>query len=338
MLNRPLSRHVLKDDAVVSSFSREILNHPPDRQQLLKARREYFIDQLLDLFDFQELLLSLRLFNQQCRDQLEALYPAYVAGVGSACPACLNEITSVGLTFGNQIRRMSETCAELEHEPQLQERGHKAGLYFAEKLQQIIGAVLAASLPELDNKESRQLLEKAYSRLEQEYDYKAGLMREFSLRAFTVEEYLSIRAQLLLKSEEHKKKSGSKKEKKAKKTGPVYSVYEEAQSEAEREAVDYPYGDETEHQTPPAGSADIAHPLLYQQLAAWRRLEARELNRPAYTVLSQAALLGICRQPPLNTRELKKIRCIGPKTLEKYGDRLMEIIDSYLGLASAYSN
>ncbi|MDD4429864.1 MAG: AAA family ATPase [Bacteroidales bacterium] len=338
VLNRPLSRHVLKDDAVVSSFSREILNHPPDRQQLLKARREYFIDQLLDLFDFQELLLSLRLFNQQCRDQLEALYPAYVAGVGSACPACLNEITSVGLTFGNQIRRMSETCAELEQEPQLQERVHKAGLYFAEKLQQIIGAVLAASLPELDNKESRQLLEKAYSRLEQEYDYKAGLMREFSLRAFTVEEYLSIRAQLLLKSEEHKKKSGSKKEKKAKKTGPVYSVYEEAQSEAEREAVDYPYGDETEHQTPPAGSADIAHPLLYQQLAAWRRLEARELNRPAYTVLSQAALLGICRQPPLNTRELKKIRGIGPKTLEKYGDRLMEIIDSYLGLASAYSN
>jgi len=29
---------------------------------------------------------------------------------------------------------------------------------------------------------------------------------------------------------------------------------------------------------------------------------------------------------------LKKIRGIGPKTFEKYGERLMEIIDSYLGM------
>ena len=97
---------------------------------------------------------------------------------------------------------MAESCAELEQEPQLQERIQKAGLYFAEKLQNTIGTVLATSLPDLDNKESRQLLEKSFSRLEQEYDYKSGLMREFSIRAFNVEEYLTFRARLLLKSEE----------------------------------------------------------------------------------------------------------------------------------------
>ena len=334
VLNRPLSRYVLKDDAVVSAFSREILSRPPDQQQLIKARREYFIDQLLDLFDFQELLLALRLFNQQCRDLLEIFYPAYVADVSRACPACLNDITSVGLSFGTQIRRMAESCAELEQEPQLQERIQKAGLYFAEKLQNTIGTVLATSLPDLDNKESRQLLEKAYSRLEQEYDYKAGLMHEFSIRAFNVEEYLTFRAQLLLKSEERKKKSSVKKEKKLKKVSPANSSYEEA----EKEAADYQYSEESEQEVSLAGSADITHPLLYQQLAAWRRQEARELGRPAYTVLSQAALLGICRQPPVNTRELKQIRGIGPKTLEKYGERLIEIIDGYLGLASNYSN
>ncbi|MCK9300682.1 MAG: HRDC domain-containing protein, partial [Bacteroidales bacterium] len=108
--------------------------------------------------------------------------------------------------------------------------------------------------------------------------------------------------------------------------------------EAEKEAADYQYSEESEQEVSLAGSADITHPLLYQQLAAWRRQEARELGRPAYTVLSQAALLGICRQPPVNTRELKQIRGIGPKTLEKYGERLIEIIDGYLGLASNYSN
>lgn len=329
VLNRPLSRYVLKDDAVVSAFSREILSHPPDQQQLIKAKQDYFIDQLMDLFDFQELLLALRLFNQQCRDVLEIFYPAYVADVSRACPACLNEITSVGLSFGTQIRRMSEACAELEQEPQLQERVQKAGLYFSEKLQQIIGTVLAANVPELDNKESRQLLENAFNRLEQEFDYKAGLMREFSSRAFTVDIYLSLRAQLLLKSEERKKKSGSKKEKKPKKEPAAVNYYEE---EDESDNPQNRYDDEAETEPVISVSGDITHPQLYRQLAAWRRQEARELGRPAYTVLSQAALLGICRQPPMNTRELKQIRGIGPKTLEKYGERLMEIIDSYLGL------
>ncbi|HPY57415.1 MAG TPA: AAA family ATPase [Bacteroidales bacterium] len=329
VLNRPLNPWALKDDAVVSAFSREILNHPADPQHLLQAKRRYFVDRLLDLFDFQELLLALRLFNRQCRDHLEALYPSYAADVGKACSACVNEITGVGLAFGNQISRISEACAEPEQEPQLQERVQKAGLYFSEKLQGIIGTVLAENLPEMDNKESRQSLENAFNRLEQEFDYKAGLMREFSLRAFSVGDYLNLRAKLLLKSEEPKKKSGSKKEKKPKKESAEVHYYGDNN---EMDASRNSYSDEAYTESVVTVGSDITHPILYGQLTAWRRQEARELGRPAYTVLSQAALLGICRQPPVNTRELKKIRGIGPKTLEKYGERLMEIIDSYLGM------
>jgi superfamily II DNA helicase RecQ len=173
------------------------------------------------------------------------------------------------------------------------------------------------------------LLENAFNRLEQEFDFKAGLMREFSLRAFSVGDYLNLRAKLLLKSEEPKKKSGSKKEKKPKKESAEVHYYGDNN---EMDASRNSYSDEAYTESVVTVGSDITHPILYGQLTAWRRQEARELGRPAYTVLSQAALLGICRQPPVNTRELKKIRGIGPKTLEKYGERLMEIIDSYLGM------
>ena len=70
----------------------------------------------------------------------------------------------------------------------------------------------------------------------------------------------------------------------------------------------------------PFESSDIGNMELYRALVEWRRKEAADQGLPAYTVLQQKAIIG---------RELLRVKCIGKKTVEKYGKDIMEIVERY---------
>jgi superfamily II DNA helicase RecQ len=74
------------------------------------------------------------------------------------------------------------------------------------------------------------------------------------------------------------------------------------------------------------------HPLI-SVLQQWRAGVAREMGVPAYTVLPDAALSSIATQRPCTRLELAKVQGVGPRTLAKFGDTLLEIT----GLASSPS-
>ncbi len=76
-------------------------------------------------------------------------------------------------------------------------------------------------------------------------------------------------------------------------------------------------------------SDDIQNPVLYKTLLAWRKTEAERYKLPAYTILHQRALVGICNLLPADRKELMKIPGIGKKTIEKYGAALLEIVDEF---------
>ncbi len=61
----------------------------------------------------------------------------------------------------------------------------------------------------------------------------------------------------------------------------------------------------------------------------WRKEEALRLKLPAYTVLQQKALLGVANTMPTRSKELLAIPGIGKKVVERYGIRLLEIVDEY---------
>jgi superfamily II DNA helicase RecQ len=68
-------------------------------------------------------------------------------------------------------------------------------------------------------------------------------------------------------------------------------------------------------------------------LQQWRAGVAREMGVPAYTVLPDAALSSIAMQRPCTRLELAKVQGVGPRTLAKFGETLLEIT----GLASSPS-
>ena len=53
------------------------------------------------------------------------------------------------------------------------------------------------------------------------------------------------------------------------------------------------------------------------------------MNLPVYTVLHQKALLGIANILPTNGRELLSIPGIGKKVAERYGKKLLEMVNDY---------
>jgi ATP-dependent DNA helicase PIF1 len=85
--------------------------------------------------------------------------------------------------------------------------------------------------------------------------------------------------------------------------------------------------------TNPAASDndDDARQALRQDLRDYRLAQSAPLKKPAYTVLTNAALDGIANSLPTSPAELLQIKGIGPKKLELFGDDLLEIVATYTG-------
>ncbi|MDU0478899.1 ATP-dependent DNA helicase UvrD2 [Staphylococcus chromogenes] len=67
---------------------------------------------------------------------------------------------------------------------------------------------------------------------------------------------------------------------------------------------------------------------LWQRLRQWRLDWAQELNRPAYTVFSDATLLAIAEAHPKTPEELLDISGVGPMKLQQFGESLLDVLRS----------
>jgi len=75
--------------------------------------------------------------------------------------------------------------------------------------------------------------------------------------------------------------------------------------------------------------SDIEHGEVFSLLKKWRAKKAGEENLPHYQILHQSVIIQISIILPENEKELMKIKGVGPKTNEKYGKELLEIVNNY---------
>jgi superfamily II DNA helicase RecQ len=76
-------------------------------------------------------------------------------------------------------------------------------------------------------------------------------------------------------------------------------------------------------------SLDRAGEKLVTRLKEWRRQQAAENQAPAYTVLTDRAILGIASAKPSTLSELLKVHGIGPSVLDKYGRKVLDLISEH---------
>lgn len=73
------------------------------------------------------------------------------------------------------------------------------------------------------------------------------------------------------------------------------------------------------------------HPQLYNALKRMRIELANGNGIPPYSVMSNALMLSISNKQPTNRKELMSISGMGPKRMEKYGEKILACIKQYAG-------
>ena len=71
-----------------------------------------------------------------------------------------------------------------------------------------------------------------------------------------------------------------------------------------------------------------ALPVLVDALRRWRLEEAKKHRLPAFRVMTDLTLLDIAARKPRAEAELAAVGGIGPSRMERYGERILEIVRS----------
>lgn len=177
------------------------------------------------------------------------------------------------------------------------ERALKGAEYYLSQL-----ALFNAHLPgflevEIDNKETAKAVAEAGSELAEALKVKVACLRSVKEKGYSVQAVQQTKAKQLLDSNaENNNKRRSKKKSEAKATGSVEDA-----------------------------DADFA-----KILRQWRAAKAREEGIAPYLVLQQKALHAIATNLPRTPQELKRQLGVGPKTIEKYGDELLSLVNEWL--------
>ena len=171
------------------------------------------------------------------------------------------------------------------------ERARKGAEYYLAQLA-LFNAQLPAFLEvDIDNKETAKSVEEAGKELTESLKVKVACLRTVKEKGYSVQAVQKARVDALMDGE----KSGKRKTKR------------ETKQRGEREL-------NTEHLT------------LHTVLRQWRAAKAREEGVAPYVVLQQKALQSIATNAPRTPAELKRQLGVGPKTLEKYGNEILELI------------
>jgi len=70
----------------------------------------------------------------------------------------------------------------------------------------------------------------------------------------------------------------------------------------------------------------VPDPDLLERLKAWRLEVSREMERPAFTVMTNASLEAVAALRPATEAALLAVPGMGPKRVEAYGADLLRVV------------
>ncbi|MBN1145248.1 MAG: helix-turn-helix domain-containing protein [Bacteroidales bacterium] len=289
VLSSQINQHGIISDATVSGFVREAEQNQPDRNILASARQEYQQMLLMSLFDFTSILKSIHYCLKIYDSHQESIAGNLKPVLEAASGAVKADLIDVSGKFYPQLRHFLSLQEDAETNTQLQERLNKACCYFSEKTSAAMLGVLEGITLEIDNKAVRKSITGALEKLKQEVLIKIVCLDSVK-DGFRVQEYLETKAKTAI-------------ELPAQKTRQVKIVEE------------------------PAG--EIIHPDLYRRIKAWRDQKAMEANLAHYMVIQQATMVTLSGFLPRSESDLKKIKGMGKKKIEKYGTEILQMIETY---------
>lgn len=290
ILSTPLTTRAIKTDPAIVKFARQCRQQYPGRETLEQAKVTYQRRIILGCFDFQRLQsLAHRLAT------IPRAYPGLVQVHGVADLAAFaaqieEQIGRVGDNFRRQLTGLFRDDALPTADTHIRERLAKAAVYFLDKIEENLSRPLALLEIETDNAEIAKKVKKTTQLLEEEIAAKAAGIRACG-DDFSPTAYLRAISTAELQLSAARKKVA--------KTAITYQ------------------------------EADVGHPELYRQLKDWRQDKAKEENVAPFQVMHLKTLIQIAVNLPETANQILKIKGIGPRLAERYGDELLAMVTRY---------
>ncbi|MEO9572245.1 MAG: helix-turn-helix domain-containing protein [Polaribacter sp.] len=205
VLKTPITSRAIINDTTVSVFNESVEENHPDESILNKSEKEFQLNLIAELFDFQSFLyptsrmIDIFYKNQTSikGDVIDHLQTIKDDGVVA--------LMKVANGFKNQLNNLSEDNILPENSSQIQERFTKAVDYFlGQTITNILQPLSKVSFSS-DNKTVKKDFSKQYDSLQEKLEEKTFALNKMT-NGFKVQEYLKVRANAVLQKSAPKKK------------------------------------------------------------------------------------------------------------------------------------
>ncbi len=289
VLSSPIPSRGIATDESVLNFIERARQNLPSDNRLQAAKLFYQQQLLLECFDFQLLYNRLVYFVRLLAGNSGLVQISGVSDMARLREMAQEEIFMVSEKFNRQLRTIFTKQTLPESDAYILERIGKASVWFQDKFGLIFEDLVQKFQIETDNKEIEKKINNALNNLRREILVKLAGIKSCE-KSFSPPRYLR------------------------------------AISKAE---VDLISEKGKKPQTPVYSESDIEHPQLFRHLKDWRSRTAKEQGLAHFQVLHQRVLIQIVVNLPGNRKDLKKIKGVGKKTLEKYGKDILALVAGY---------
>lgn len=193
VLSSKIEPHSIRSDSSVLGFTKDVENNQPDENQLLKAKQEYDLSLLSELFDFKPIQIGLSYCLKLAKEHASSLDIKFIEEVSAILQRFANEAASVSERFQIQLYQYYQAEPDLDKNTRLQERISKACIYFDDKFETILHPLWRKHVIETDNKALKKSFLEAIDRLKEETRQKQACIIE-AKTGFSVRKYMETRA------------------------------------------------------------------------------------------------------------------------------------------------
>lgn len=191
-------------DSSVASFNQAMKDNPPKQEDLYKAKRDYQLSLLKELFDMDLLYHYCYRLNKvfeaypttsqgDCKDKLKAV----IDNIKS-------ELAGVGPKFANQLYQLFGNSPNLQNDKLFQERLHKACQYFIPKLELYIMETVHQGYFDTDNQSLAKTVKDLRTRIVELTQVKLACMLHCN-HGFILKDFLELKAKEHLKTVKFKR-------------------------------------------------------------------------------------------------------------------------------------
>lgn len=204
VLKSKISQSGIIQDKKVIGFTKNVEDHPPQQEDLVKSQNSYQLNLIADLFNFNQLPYLINRSQKIAHNSGNLLKGNIGEPLKLMKEKGAQNLTQVAKSFQRQLEQMSDGTIEPENNPEIQERFKKAVKYFLLEAEEYLEKPFSELSYSTDNKAIEKDFKEQYKKLNEIINAKIFCLKG-STEGFDTLKYLKLRAESVFLESKMKK-------------------------------------------------------------------------------------------------------------------------------------